>query len=167
MELRKNMAIPDYQTVMLPLLKFIGDKKEHSVREAVDSLSEYFKLTNEERRELLQSGQQEVFVNRVGWARTYMKKAGLLESTRRGYFKITDRGLQVLEKNPNKINVKYLDQYKEFKEFRTIMSYITCKNIFENGAAPIKLYFTKNNQKHRRLRREKDTTFRESKQGNI
>ena len=72
------MAIPDYQTIMLPLLRFAGDQQEHSLREAVDQLGErYFKLTEEERKELLPSGLQEVFKNRVGWARTYMKKAGL------------------------------------------------------------------------------------------
>jgi len=114
------MTIPDYQSTMLPLLKFAKDQKEHSIREAVDSLAGYFNLSEEERRELLPSGTQEVFKNRVGWARTYMKKAGLLDSTRRGYFKITDRGLNVLNENPPAINVKFLEQFEEFKEFRAI-----------------------------------------------
>ena len=112
------MAIPDYQTIMLPLLKFSSDKKEHSIREAVEFLADHFGLSEEERKKLLQSGQQEVFVNRVGWARTYMKKALLLESTRRGFLKITERGLEVIKQNPNRIDVKYLDQFKEFKKFR-------------------------------------------------
>ncbi|MCC6543045.1 MAG: restriction endonuclease [Nitrospirae bacterium] len=114
------MAIPDYQTIMLPLLKFAGDKDEHSLREATDILAQEFLLTEYERKEMLQSGQQEIFHNRVAWARTYLKKAGLLDSTRRGYFKITERGYDVLRRNPHKIDTQFLDQYKEFKEFRAL-----------------------------------------------
>jgi restriction system protein len=105
---------------MLPLLKFAGDKKEHSLREAIDYLADHYDLSDSERRELLQSGLQAIFDNRVGWARTYMKKAGLLESTRRGYFKITEKGLEVLGKKPEKIDVNYLDQFSEFRDFRSI-----------------------------------------------
>jgi len=75
------MAISDYQTIMLPLLKFLRDKKEHSLRETIDTLADQFHLTADERRELLPSRHQAIFNNRVGWARTYMKKAGLLKST--------------------------------------------------------------------------------------
>ncbi len=114
------MAIPDYQTIMLPLLQLSGDRQEHIFRKAVDTLANEFNLTDEERRELLPSGQQEIFSNRVGWARTYMKKAGLLESPRRGRLKITQRGLDILAQNPPKINVTFLDQFKEFQEFRTL-----------------------------------------------
>ena len=85
------MAIPDYQSVMLPLLRYAADGQEHSVREAIEALADEFHLTDEERKELLPSGGQATFDNRVGWARTYMKKAGLLESPRRSYFKITGR----------------------------------------------------------------------------
>lgn len=104
---------------MLPLLEFTGDKEEHSLREAVDVLAEEFELTEDERKKLLPSGQQEVFKNRVGWARTYLKKAGLLEATRRGYVRITDRGLDVLEHNPDRIDIKFLERYEEFQQFRT------------------------------------------------
>jgi len=83
------MTIPDYQTIMLPLLKFASDNQEHSLRETIDFLAHEFSLSDEERKELLPSGLQATFDNRVGWARTYMKKAGLMESTRRGYFCIT------------------------------------------------------------------------------
>ena len=76
------MKIPDYQSIMLPLLKFAGDQEEHSLRQAIDALAQEFQLSDEERKQLLPSGQQEVFNNRVAWARTYMKKAGLLDSTR-------------------------------------------------------------------------------------
>jgi restriction system protein len=74
------MAIPDYQSVMLPLLRLAADGREHSVRSAIEQLADEFRLTEEERKELLPSGGQATFDNRVGWARTYMKKAGLLES---------------------------------------------------------------------------------------
>jgi restriction system protein len=113
------MAIPDYQSIMLPLLQLISDGKEHSLRGAIETLGDHFALTAEERRELLPSGQQATFDNRVGWARTYMKKAGLVESTRRGYFRITERGLEVLRQNPSEINVAYLKRYPEFVAFQT------------------------------------------------
>lgn len=114
------MAIPDYQSIMLPLLRCAGDKAEHSLREAIDILAKEFQLTEEEQKELLPSGQQEVFNNRVGWARTYLKKAGLLDTTRRGYFRITDRGSSVLDKNIDKIDVSFLEQFPEFRDFRAI-----------------------------------------------
>ena len=110
--------IPDYQTCMLPLLKYAADNKEHKFSDAVDVLSNQFKLTKEEREELLPSKTQEVISNRIGWARTYMKKAGLLEDTRRGYFKITERGLGVINENLQKITTKFLGKFDEFKEFR-------------------------------------------------
>jgi restriction system protein len=112
------MAIPDYQTVMLPLLRFAADKREHSTREAIEELANHFSLTEDERKELLPGGSQATFDNRVGWARTYMRKAGLLESPRRGYFTITERGLEALANNPEAINVKFLEQYPEFLEFK-------------------------------------------------
>ncbi len=91
------MAIPDYQTIMLPLLKFASDEKDHSIHEAIKVLADQFNLSTEEKkRELLPSGQQEVFVNRVGWARTYLKKSGLLEAPKRGVLKITQRGKKIL-----------------------------------------------------------------------
>lgn len=113
------MAIPDYQSIMLPLLKFTGDGEEHSRREAIEALADEFSLTDEERKELLPSGRQAIFNNRVGWARTYMTKAGLLESTKRGYFQITERGLDVLKQNPPEINNAFLRQFPEFVEFQT------------------------------------------------
>ncbi|MBQ4496806.1 MAG: restriction endonuclease [Spirochaetaceae bacterium] len=110
--------IPDYQTCMLPLLKFAADNAEHKFSDAVSYLSDLFNLTKEEREELLPSKTQDVISNRIGWARTYMKKAGLLEDTRRGYFKITDRGQSVISENLEKLSTKYLTKYDEFKAFR-------------------------------------------------
>lgn len=112
------MAIPDYQTIMLPLLKFASDEKEYSIHEAIKVLADQFKLTPAERKELLPSGQQEVFANRVGWARTYLKKAGLLETPKRSILKITGRGKKLLLTNPSKVDNKLLTQYDEFKSFR-------------------------------------------------
>jgi restriction system protein len=112
------MAIPDYQSIMLPLLKYSSDRKQHTFHEAVDELAQQFKLTDDERKELLPSGQQEIFVNRVGWARTYMKKAGLLISPKRGLLEITERGLKVLKENPSRVDNNLLMQFDEFKEFR-------------------------------------------------
>jgi len=113
------MPIPDYQSTMLPLLQFITDGQEHSLREVIEGLADKFNLTELERKELLPSGQQPIFDNRVAWARTYLSKARLLDSTRRGFFKITPRGRETLAKNPSKINVKFLEQFPEFVEFRT------------------------------------------------
>lgn len=105
---------------MLPLLKFIEDGKEHSLREAIEYISKFFNISEEEKRMLLPSGQQPIINNRTGWARTYLKKANLLESTKRSYFRITSQGLEVLKKNPKEINVKFLEQFSEFIEFRNL-----------------------------------------------
>ena len=113
------MPIPDYQTLMLPLLKSLKDGQEHPMREIIEKLAQEFHLTDEERKALLPSGQQFIFDNRVGWARTYLKKAGLIDTPLKGYVKITDRGNQVLKDSPSKINVNYLSQFKEFEEWRS------------------------------------------------
>ncbi len=112
------MAIPDYQSTMLPLLEHAGDNQEHSLREAIEYLAELFNLSETERQELLPSGRQPTFDNRVGWARTYLKKAGLLKSTKRGYFQITTRGINVLQTSPSKIDANFLKQFPEFVEFQ-------------------------------------------------
>jgi len=101
------MAIPDYQSLMLPLLKLLLDEEEHKTREFVGELSDKFGLSEEQRKELLPSGHQSIIENRIGWARTYILKAGLLSSTRRGYIKITQKGLEVLEQKPEKIKINF------------------------------------------------------------
>ena len=108
------MAIPDFQTIMLPFLQYLGDGAEHSIRDTREHLSRVFSLSDEERKELLPSGQQPVFNNRVGWARTFLGKAGLLSSTRRGYFQITERGQKVLAQNPDRISRKSLRQFPDY-----------------------------------------------------
>ena len=86
------MTIPDYQTIMLPLLRLAEEGTEHPFREAVERLADEFTLTDAERTELLPSGTAHVFASRVGWARTYLKQAGLLSAPKRGVFKITAEG---------------------------------------------------------------------------
>ena len=112
------MAIPDYQSFMLPLLKLAADGKEHSIREAVAVLSDGMNLSREERDALLPSGTLIVY-NRIGWARTYLRKAGLLEIPRRGYFAITQRGRDLLRENPSRVDVDLLSRYPEFEAFKT------------------------------------------------
>lgn len=114
------MSVPDFQSIMLPLLQFSGDGKEHTVREAIDYIADNFKLTEDEKKEILPSGQQKILDNRVGWSRTYLKKAGLIESPKRSYLKITKLGLDVLKKSPSKIDIKFLDNFPDFIEFRSI-----------------------------------------------
>lgn len=113
------MAIPDYQSLMLPLLALAADGQEHSIREAREHLAASLGLTADEREELLPSGRQPVFDNRVAWAKTYLQQAGLLAAPRRAHFQITDRGRQVLAKKPAAIDIKLLDRFPEFVEFRT------------------------------------------------
>ena len=131
------MAIPDYQSVMLPLLKVAADGEEHHIRAAINQLASQFGLTEEERKELLPSGVDGVFDNRVGWARTYLKKAGLIEYPKRGYFRITERGKSVLKAHPAKIDVRYLRQYPEFVEFqapkKAVAGTVTEEETSENG----------------------------------
>jgi len=109
--------IPDYQSLMLPLLKLVSDKKEYKYRELIENLALEFKLTDDERKELLASGNQPIFDNRVGWAKTYLKKAGLIDSPSRATFVITELGLKVLGKKPERIDAKYLRQFSSFLEF--------------------------------------------------
>lgn len=110
--------IPDYQSLMLPLLRLVSDKQEHKYRDLIENLAAEFKVTDEERKELLASGNQAIFDNRVGWAKTYLKKAGLLDSPKRATFVITDIGLETLKKNPDRVDAKYLRQFPAFLEFQ-------------------------------------------------
>lgn len=114
------MPIPDYETLMLPLLRLAaeGDGREVALRVAVGKLAEIFKLTDDERQELLPSGGTFKFSSRASWARTYLQKAGLLEATRRGHFRITDRGRSVLERKPHRIDGELLSEFEEFREFQ-------------------------------------------------
>ncbi len=132
------MPIPDFQSIMLPLLKYIADQQEHSSRDVIDSLAVKFELCEIEKQKLLPSGKQAIFDNRVGWARTHLKKAILLESTKRGFFQITGRGSEVLEQNPQSINIKYLSQFPEFVNFRKKTSLEASSERIDNGIEIIK-----------------------------
>ncbi len=112
------MPIPDFQTLMLPLLRLMADRQEKSIRESTELLAAEFQLAPEDISALLPSGRQSIFRNRVGWAKTYISQAGLLTSTRRGHFRITDRGIEVLGKAPGRIDIRFLEQFPEFVGFR-------------------------------------------------
>lgn len=112
------MAIPDFQSIMLPLLELASDGKEHSIRDAVEALARRFDLTAEERRQMLPSGAQATFDNRVHWSRSYLKQAGLLGNPKRGVFCISPAGRKVLSENPKRIDLKYLERFPAFQEFR-------------------------------------------------
>ena len=109
--------IPDFQTIMLPLLKEISNGNEFTAKEVNSNLSKYFNLSDEELQEMLPSGKQGVFVNRVAWAKAHLKIAGLLESPKRGSFRITPKGLEVLNQNPEVINLKFLKTLPEYIEY--------------------------------------------------
>jgi restriction system protein len=114
------MPIPDYETLMLPLLQMAAETtgQEVPLVAAVDKLAKHFRLTDEDRQELLPSGGTFKFSSRVSWARTYLQKAGLLEATKRSHFRITDRGRTVLKNNPVRIDGNLLSQFEEFREFQ-------------------------------------------------
>lgn len=112
------MAIPDYESLMLPVLKLLSDKQEHTIAEINDTLATELNLNPEQVAELLPSGRQRVFYSRVHWARTYLRNAGLVESTGRAKVRITARGLVALKKNPTKIDDEFLTQFAEFREFQ-------------------------------------------------
>ena len=111
------MAIPDYQKCMLPLLRVLSDDREHRFADVIDAVANHFNLTATERSEFLPSGNQRLFDNRMGWARTYLAKAGLIQYPRRGYSRITSRGKEVLSANRVTINNKTLLQFPEFLNF--------------------------------------------------
>lgn len=112
------MSVPDFQAFMLPLLRLSSDGGEHTLSEVIDTLASQFRLSEDDRKELLPSGRQARLDNRVGWALTHLRKAVLLERTGRGRFHITERGRIVLDSNPPEITMRFLLQFPEFVEFR-------------------------------------------------
>ena len=111
------MAIPDFQTVMLPLVEALADGQERTMRELTDLLADRFGLTEPERQEVLPSGQQSIFSNRVAWAKSHLKYAGLLENPIEGRVRISDLGRKVLAEKPQAINVKFLKRFPSYCEF--------------------------------------------------
>lgn len=113
------MSVPKYNELMLPLLKYTSDGQEHQLREASDELAVILNLNEEQLNELIPSGKQTKYYNRVGWAKTYLVKAGLLESTGRGLFRITERGYSILDESPQEIDRNLLNRFDSFVEFQT------------------------------------------------
>lgn len=112
------MAIPDFQTIMLPLLRMLQDGTPKATSEMRSTLAAHFSLTDEEKTELLPSGSQHRFANRVAWACAHLKKAGLLQNIKSGVYQITARGMEALASSPSRIDLRFLDQYEEHIEFR-------------------------------------------------
>lgn len=112
------MAIPDYETLMLPLLSKLAGGETFVLKEVMAELANVFQLTPDERAQLLPSGGTLTFASRVGWAKTYLKKAGLVQQPKRGLVQITDQGRSVLARKPTRIDAKFLEQFPAFLEFR-------------------------------------------------
>ncbi|HSV76713.1 MAG TPA: restriction endonuclease [Bacteroidales bacterium] len=108
--------IPDFQSLMLPFMNHLSDGQEHSTTETHDKLAKQFGLTEEELFQYLPSGNQKTFYNRLFWAKAHLKMAGLLENTKRGHFRITERGKQVIASKPALINLKFLKQFPDYLE---------------------------------------------------
>jgi restriction system protein len=110
------MSIPDFQTMMLPFLVFFKDANEHSIREVTNAIASYYKLSQSEIEELIPSGRQTRLVNRVSWVCVHLQHAKLVKKTRRGFYKISERGLSVISQNPSRIDLKFLRQFPEYVE---------------------------------------------------
>jgi restriction system protein len=111
------MVIPDFEMLTKPILRYASDKQEHYYRNIIEFLANEYNLTEAERKEYLPSGVMRIFDNRVGWTLYYLKRAGLLESTKRGFYRITQEGLEVKAQNPPEIDTKYLKRFSRFQEF--------------------------------------------------
>ena len=112
------MPIPDYQTMMRPVLQLVADGQEHAVRDLQEAVADHFELTPDERAEMQPKGNNRVLVNRLAWARIYLVRAGTLEAPRRGVVRITDRGRQVLQDCPDRLTAKWLKRFPEFADWK-------------------------------------------------
>ena len=130
------MPVPDYQSLMLPVLKKAA-QGEVRVSDVVDQLASELALSPSEVAELLPSGRQTLFANRVHWAKTYLKQAGLVEYTRRAHFRATQRGRDVLAELPTRIDVNFLSKFPEFNEFRERRSSTDEKDETEYTLPPV------------------------------
>lgn len=113
------MAVPDFQSMMLPLLEAIADGAEHSNAEIAEIIAARLGVTNADREIMLPSGQQTVFTNRVAWAKAYLKKAGLLQSPKRGTLQLTADGTKALAEKLDRINIRYLRKFESFEKSRS------------------------------------------------
>lgn len=128
--------IPDYQTLMLPVLKQSA-KGEVRISDVVETLAKELGLTAEEQDQLLPSGKQTTFANRIHWAKTYLTQANLVRSTRRAHFIVTERGKEVLAKDPTKIDNDFLQQFEEFRAFRARSKSLDTEDQAEAPTTPI------------------------------
>ena len=114
----RAMAVPDFQTIMRPLLAHHADGEEHEIGATRLALADVFGLSDEDRAERIPSGRVTTLQNRVGWATTYLFRAGLLERSRRAHYRITSRGKQILDRYPDRVDLSVLNQFDEFQDFR-------------------------------------------------
>ena len=112
------MAVPDYETLMLPVLEYLSDGQVRKTAQLVSYIAERFKLSPDDLKQLIPSGRAKLLNNRVGWACTYLRKAGLISSPRRAYNQITDDGTRVLAGHPQKIDITFLQQFPKFRQFQ-------------------------------------------------
>lgn len=115
-----QMAVPKYDELMKPLLKMVKDGEAYKIKDVAAMLAKQLNLSSDDLSEMLPSGRQTVFRNRVGWAKTYMKKAGLLDSPARAMIVITETGKKVVEEDPEKIDSKYLERFPSFLDFKSV-----------------------------------------------
>lgn len=132
------MAIPDFQTLMLPTLKALGDGNEHAFKDVVEVLAVEFKLTQEELSEMLPSRRARTFYNRVAWAKFYLKKAGLVSQAKRSYLSITNLGLNTIKSELNSISVKFLEQFPDYVEFKEADDLTEISNLAQPSEGVIK-----------------------------
>ncbi len=131
------MAVPDYQTFMLPLLRAVADGEDHRFVDLVSRLGDEFQIPEHERAELLPSGQRTVLYSRVQWARAYLKQAGLVEGPARGVVRITDEGRRLLDEDPPSVGVRLLMRYPSFVAFRERSTSRTRDGAGEKAAADL------------------------------
>lgn len=112
------MTVPDFQTLMLPVLRAIGDAETSKPPEVRERVARYCRLSAEQLEERLPSGRQATFDNRVAWANVYLQHAGLVETVKRGVYRITARGREVLQSPPDRIDRQFLRRFPEFTEWR-------------------------------------------------
>lgn len=124
------MAVPDFQSVMLPLLTYMADGQVRSIAETVEPLAYKFELTPADRSEMIPSSRQTKFYNRISWAYVYLARAGLLERQRRGYYRITEQGAAILASKPGRIDIRFLRQLPGFVQFHDTKSET---NLVENA----------------------------------